>query len=597
MTAATTVREEEVRALFRQGGAILWAHVAVGTVVAGNAWSEGYRARAASWLAALLLMTLGRLAVHRQYRRRAMDTELATWGRRFVLGSAAAGVLWGAAGLLFFFAQDPQSQALLTFAIGGMLAAAAGTLACHLPAFYVFFVSALAPLTLRMMAEGNREHGAMAAMTLAYALAMHYVARNNHRSFTRAFELSQERAALIAELSRSRQELEQRVEARTAQLEQRSEALRRAQRLEAVGKLAGSLAHDFNNLLTVVLSNATTLKDGSTDEEHRHASADETLQAARRGAGLIRQLLSLTHRQRTEPRVFSMNQLVAGSSSVLRRLAGESVTLSVELGAEPSFVRADPAQMEQVLMNLASAACAAMPRGGRLWIRTIAGEGSVVKLSVEDDGDGRHEAPTSVDGACDQFPASAAEAFDRSLGLAVARTIIEEADGRFVVDASASRGTHFRVELPAVREPVTTAPPTQAPGVRATILAVDDEPSLRAVIRRSLTREGYDVLIAEDGERALALASRHLHEIDLLVTDVIMPGLSGPDLARRLRAERPRLGVLFISGYSFDESLPAIDSSDGIDYLAKPFDATTLSAKVRQLLGAVQERSGVRDVG
>ncbi len=587
--------------MYRQGSPVLYANVVVGGVVAAGAWNAAQRVQAAAWFAATLAVTAARAVLFRRYRRSAPDNaELVAWGRRFVLGTGAAGMLWGAAGIVFFQPHHAAAQALLTFAIGGMTAASAGTLSCHLPAFQAFFFLALAPLTARTFLEGGGEQAAMGILMLVYAVGIQYVAMNNHRAFDHAFRLGLENAELVAQLSRSQLELEQRVLARTTQLEQRSEALRRAQRLEVVGKLAGSLAHDFNNLLTVVLGNASTLKDASIDDEHRQAAADETLQAARRGAGLIRQLLSLTHRQRTEPRVFSVNQLVTGSQAVLRSLAGEGVTLRIELGPEPSFVLMDPAQMEQVLTNLASAACAAMPRGGELRIRTGTPSSETVSLSVEDDGEERRDsASTALDGAIDHLPATAAEAFDRSLGLAVARTIIAEAGGQFLVEASGTRGTHFQVTLPAAKQPLSVPPmPSGSPEkYTATILAVDDEPALRAVIRRSLVREGYQVLLAEDGERALAVARSYPHAIDLLVTDVIMPGVSGPELSRRLRAERPEVGVLFISGYSFEENIPVTDGGEGMGYLAKPFDATTLANKVRQLLDAIRQRDRERAGG
>jgi two-component system, cell cycle sensor histidine kinase and response regulator CckA len=595
MVLASQVRGEEIRALYRQAGAVLGANVVVGAVVAGTLWSDGHEVRVTLWFAAIVVLTLLRVGLQRGYINAApADSELEPWGRRFVWSSIASGLLWGACGFLFFESGQFASQALLTFAIGGMTAAASGTLSCYLPAFFGFFLLALGPLTARMFIAGDALHIGMGAMMIAYALGMQYVARNNHRSFARAFRLGLENSELVERLSRSQLELEQRVAERTVQLEQQAEALRRAQRLEVVGKLAGSLAHDFNNLLTVVLSNATLLKDAPSGDEHHRAAVDETLQAARRGAGLIRQLLSFSRRQRTEPRVFSMNQLVQGSEAVLRRLAGEAIATSVDLGPEPSLVDADPAQMEQVLVNLVSAACAAMPHGGKLQIEThtvAQAEGGRVVLSVEDSG--QRAAQRSLDAAFDPLPASAADALEQTLGLAAARAIIEQAGGTFTVDSERSRGTRFRVELPASRHTATVtpivglAPPLQA---GATILVVDDEASLRSVIRRTLAREGHQVLLAEDGERALSLARSHEQRIHLLITDVVMPGLSGPELAKLLLPERPDIGVLFISGYSFDAVIPVTDSAEGTGYLAKPFDGSALNAKVRQLLTALERK-------
>jgi two-component system, cell cycle sensor histidine kinase and response regulator CckA len=599
MALASKVRGAEISALFRQASAVLWANATVSAILAGTlllAPSDKPDTHVWLWLGAIAALTLARLGLQRSYRRaKPQDADLALWGARFVAASVGSGLLWGSAGFFFFEPGNVPAQALLTFAIGGMTAAAAGTLSCHLPAFFGYFVCALAPLTLRTFLEGGRLHLGMGTMMLAYAAGMQNVARTNHRAFSRAFRLGLENAALVEQLSRSQRELqegnqrlEERVALRTGQLEQHAEALRRAQRLELVGKVAGSLAHDFNNLLTVVLSNATLLKDSHTPSDQRHSAVDETLQAARRGAGLIRQLLSFSRRQRTEPQVFSLNRLVLESEPLLRKLAGDGIQTTIELDAEPSLVHADPAQLEQVLLNLVSAGCAAMPRGGTLRVKTErAGDAAsaCITLSVEDSGDGTP--PRALD-PVDPFPANAAEALDRSLGLTVASAIIEQSGGRFLVDSNPEQGTHFRVELPAAARGSEASPALSSaasrPAPPATILVVDDDASLRSVMRRTLLRAGFEVLLAEDGTRALALASSHPGRIDLLLTDVVMPGLSGPELARRLREQRPEIGVLFVSGYSFEENVPATDSATGTGYLAKPFDSTTLTAKVQHLL-------------
>jgi two-component system cell cycle sensor histidine kinase/response regulator CckA len=599
MALASKLRGEEISALYRQANAVLWANLAVGAIVGTTLWNDSRSVNVTAWLGAVILLTALRFALQRGYHAASPPRDMERWGRLFVVASTCSGVLWGSAGLTFFESSSPAAQALVTFAIAGMTAAAGGTLACHLPAFFGYFVCALLPLTVRTFLEGDAVHVGMGFMLLAYAFGMQYVARNNHRSFARAFRLALENEELIEQLSHSRSELQDRVIERTAQLEQQSEALRRSQRLEIVGKLAGSLAHDFNNLLTVVLSNTALLKEHA-DEEHRQAASEETLQAARRGAGLIRQLLSFSRRQRTEPRVFSLNQLVLGSESVLRRLAGEGIVTSVEAGSEPSFVLADPAQMEQVLINLVSAACAAMPHGGSLHIKTHTdvpvGATPRVLLSVEDSSDGH--GPRPRDGAFDPFPTNAAEALDQTLGLAVARAIIEQSEGTFEVAAESGRGTRFCVSLPASLQSPLPTPLVglSEVGSGATILVVDDEVSLRSVMRRTLSRDGFKVLLAEDGERALALSRSYASPIDLLITDVVMPGLSGPDLASRLLPERPNLGVLFISGYSFEEVIPVTDSSVGTAYLAKPFDSMTLSSRVRQLLEALERRESMKAV-
>jgi len=605
MRTPETVRSEEVRALFEQSATILWANVGVGAVVVGTLWNDEPRLRLLLWLSAVLAMSVARAAFQRRYRReRPADGEVESWGRRLVLASTVSGMLWGAAGVLFFARDSALSQSLLTFTIGGMTAAAAGTLSCHLPAFYGFFVFALGPLVARSLLEGDRIHLGMSAMLVAYALAMQRVARNNHGSFVRAFRLALENAQLLERLSLSQVDLqdtnrtlEHRVLERTKALEQQADALRQAQRLEVAGRLAGGLAHDFNSLLTVVINNATLMKESQALDEHGKLAADETLEAAERGAALIRHLLAFSRRKRPEPRIFELNQLAREWSLLFGRILGQGITSSVELAEQATSVYADPAQVEQVLVNLVANARSAMPAGGRLLIATAVGPaagelglrpGNYVQLIVEYSGTARAEG--DANGGFDPYFSFEGDSRKPGLGVTAAWAIAEQWGGRVQVDSEREQGARFRVFLPASAQQLSSVSPERRAESTArrsaTVLVVDDEPTLRSVIRRSLLREGYRVLVAEDGARALALAESHGPGIDLLITDVVMPGLTGLELAQRLQRERPGLGVLFISGFTFEESVPAADLQAGTAYLPKPFDTKVLAAKVRELLSA-----------
>jgi signal transduction histidine kinase/CheY-like chemotaxis protein len=609
MRPQETVRSEEIRALFSQGAPVLWANVGVSAVVVGMLWSVASRPALLGWFAAIVSMSVIRVGLHRQYLQRspdAADTE--AWGRRFVLGSVASGALWGTAGVAFFQPHSALSQSLLTFAIGGMVAAAAGTLSCHLPAFRGFSLLALAPLIVRSVIEGDRLHLGLAALLLAYAVGMQRVAGNNYRAFVRGFRLARENAELAARLERSRVELteanrtlEQRVAERTDELQVQSRALQAAQRLEVAGRMAGGLAHDFNSLLTVVLNNATLMKESQPLDEQGHLAADETLAAAQRGAALIRQLLAFSSRQRTTPRVFELNQLIGEWSGPIHHLLGEGIRTTIELSGHPSNVRADPTQTEQVLVNLVTNARAAMPNGGELRIATRvtpapAGAGlppgKYVELCVADSGASMSAA--EIARAFEVELSSDLEPRQRHLGLATVRAIVEHWEGKMLVESRAGGGTSFLVYFPITSEPVSAVSERKlkaaAPERGATVLVVDDEATLRSVMRRCLVREGFEVLVAPDGERAIALAKSHGAGIDVLLTDVMMPGLSGVELARRLMAERPELVVLFVSGYTFDEAMPIIDASRGTAYLPKPFDTKVLIDKVQELLAARPRR-------
>jgi signal transduction histidine kinase/ActR/RegA family two-component response regulator len=601
------VRSEGIRALFGQTAPILWANVAVAGIVVAVLWNDAAPARLLLWLAALTLLTGVRAAFQRRYFQARPDAaHVELWGRRFVLGSTCSGMLWGSAGVLFFEPESALSQSLLAFALGGMIAAASSALASHLPAFFGFSVFALGPLTVRAFMEGDRLHLGLGAMLLAYGIGMQRVARANHATFARAFELGITNAQLYEQLAASQVDLEEtnrtleeRVHDRSLELERQGEALRKAQRLELVGKLAGGLAHDFNSLLTVVLNNAALLKEHRALDEQGRLAADEMQEAAQRGAALIRQLLAFGGTRRAQPRVLVPDELVTEWAELLKRIIGAATSLEVSLGSGTAHVRVDPAHLEQVLVNLVADARAAMPHGGKLVIATRSlsapGDaelppGDYVELEVL----GSSNAGLKEDARVLAPYFLVDDARDRDASLAGVRGIVEGWGGRMLVDLETQAKTRVRVYVPVLPEPapVPAVRRQEAAGAAhgATVLVVDDEPTLRSVIRRSLIREGYSVLLAEDGERALELAQSHTGPIALLISDVVMPGVSGPELARRMRVDRPRLGVLLISGYTFEESMPATEGSQSIAYLSKPFDTKTLTAKVHALLQS--SRSG-----
>lgn len=600
MKAPGAVRTEEIRALFEQGSPVLWANVSVGGVVVGTLWGSIAPVRLVGWYAALVLMCVVRALFQRRFRLEAPPrSEIPAWGRRFVFGSTVAGVLWGGAALLFFAPGNLLAQGLLTFAIGGMAAAAAGTLSCHLPAFFGFFVPALSPLVLAALLEGGRFHYGMGAILVAYAVGMRRVALNNHRAYARALQLGVANTELLEALSASESELrdanrtlEHRVLERTKTLEQKDEALRQAQRLEVAGRLAGSLAHDFNSLLTVVINNASQLKASTGLDEHERLAAVETLEAGQRGAALIRQLLALSRRKRPEPRTFALNELLSEWLELLPRVLGEGVELELELASEAPYVTADPGYVEQALLNLVLGTRAATSGSGRLKLGTSAGEpgSATVELWVE------HPLATEdaeVAPSANPYLSFDADVRSRSVGFSSVWATAEQWGGSVQVDELGDR-LRYRVRFP---RGTTAAPPASArrgespsAAEAATVLVVDDEPTLRAVMRRALVRDGHQVLVAEDGARALKLAASHPHPIHLLLTDVVMPGISGLELARRLGHERPGLAVLYVSGFTFEEAVPPTDLARGIAYLPKPFDALVLTEKVREILAAVRAK-------
>ncbi|MGC4087150.1 MAG: ATP-binding protein [Polyangiaceae bacterium] len=611
MPQSDSIRDEKIRTLYAQTGPVLWANLIISLLVSVGLWQVTSHGLLIGWNSAIALMVLVRTEMRRrQSRSSARGESQSAWARPFIVASACAGLLWGVGSALIYDSGNALSQLLVVFAVGGMTAAAAGTLACYLPAFFAYLSCAMLPLTLRVLADGDLPHLAMGAMLLIYTLFMHRVATTNHRSIEQAFllafekvELSERLAQAQSTLEEANRTLEQRVVARTLELERQTEALRDAQRMEAVGRLAGGIAHDFNNLLTVVLSNSSILRAEAPRSPEEGQILQETQAAAERGADLVRQLLAFSRRQQMEKRVIDVNQLLAGLEPLLRRLIGAHIVLEVEQHKAPVLVRVDPTQLEQVVVNLVANARDAMPTGGKLRATATLVEapaeselapGVYGVVSVSDTGVGM-DADT-IKHAFEPFFTTKGLGLGTGLGLATVYGIVQQSGGQVRVESRPGQGSVFRVYLPqsaeamsAVNLPERARHATPRP---ATVLVAEDDPAVRAAIQRSLRGVGHRVLLAEDGKRALDLSRSYVDTIDLLITDVVMPNLNGGELSRQLLLERPGIRVLFTSGYSWGESLPPSDPSKGTDYLHKPFDTHTLRTKVAELLsGSRRERS------
>ncbi|MEZ5966160.1 MAG: response regulator [Planctomycetota bacterium] len=372
--------------------------------------------------------------------------------------------------------------------------------------------------------------------------------------------------------------------------------LRRAQKLEAVGKLAGGVAHDFNNLLTAVQSYAEVVREDSGDEEVR-AAALEILAAVDRGASLTRQLLTFSRQQVVSLATLDLTEVIADLASMLRRLLGADIVFN-ESHQGPAWVRADRSQLQQVLVNLAVNARDAMQRGGALTIATsvteLAGEaaqelavepGPYVELSVRDVGIGM--TPEVCARVFEPFFTTKAPGEGTGLGLATVYGVVRQSGGAIVLDSAPGQGTHVRIWLPRVAAPSTpttaTAAPEPAPATSATVLLVEDEPTIRDLVRHTLERHGYSVLAAADGAAARTAAHGHAGAIDVLVTDVVMPRMGGVELVRCLADEGRSVPVLFLSGHTPDANPRAMGTAASA-FLQKPFAREELLAAVAALV-------------
>ncbi|NNN04903.1 MAG: PAS domain S-box protein [Elusimicrobia bacterium] len=379
------------------------------------------------------------------------------------------------------------------------------------------------------------------------------------------------------------------------------EQFRQSQKMEAVGQLAGGIAHDFNNLLTIIGVAGETLLAQTAPDDARCALIAEMLDAGGRAAVLTRQLLAFSRRQILEPKIVSLNDVVADAERLLRRLIGEHVVLKTTAAPDLWLVKADLSQLTQILINLAVNARDAMPKGGQLRVETrnvsLAQDdclrlgdvvpGRYVELAVSDDGQGIQ--PTVQPRIFEPFFSTKPPGKGSGLGLSTVHGIVAQSHGAVAVESAPGRGATFRIYLPRADEG-QKAPRTDAGAAEAfahgaeTLLLVEDESGVRLVAGRVLRTCGYTVLEAADGEEALSVAAAHAGQIDLLVSDVVMPKLGGRELAERLRAVRPKCKILFMSGYTDDAALRDGVSSAEFAFLPKPFRPYELAEKVREVL-------------
>jgi signal transduction histidine kinase len=432
--------------------------------------------------------------------------------------------------------------------------------------------------------------------------------------------LSEEMAAYHQQRMAIEQELERRVEARTAQLSKANDQLRheiaeriraeealrkseaqlsQASKMEAVGRLSGGIAHDFNNLLSVILSYTSGLLDDLPADHPMREDLEQVRRAGQRAAELTRQLLAFSRRQVLELKVVNLNELLTSTKGLLHRLMGEDVQLTLELEPQLGLTRIDPGQFVQVIMNLAVNARDAMPQGGTLTLSTSnlakddvgapqmeSCSGPYVLLRAKDTGVGMDSATLSR--LFEPFFTTKGPGAGTGLGLATVFGIVKQSGGTIQVQSAPGQGATFEIYLPCYQgalQPETSGQvPLQRLNGDETILLTEDDEQVRHLVQRILQHKGYQVLVAARPEEAIALFQQHSGSIALLLTDVVMPQMSGRQLAEQLRVSRPGLKVLYMSGYTEDVALRHGLVESSVDFMAKPITPDTLLKRVRELL-------------
>jgi PAS domain S-box-containing protein len=380
------------------------------------------------------------------------------------------------------------------------------------------------------------------------------------------------------------------------------EQFRQAQKMEAVGRLAGGIAHDFNNLLMVIQGYADLLAERLNEGDPLRRNAEQIRAASQRAAALTQQLLAFSRKQILAPKVLNVHTVVTDLEKILRRVIGEDIELRTSSTADLWLIKADRSQVEQVIMNLAVNARDAMPTGGRLTIETanvefdmsisnpptVLAPGKYVMLAVSDNGCGMDEKVQAH--IFEPFFTTKEKGKGTGLGLATVYGVVKQSGGYIWVYSEAGRGTTFKIYLPRIEEENVPSTRERLPSATATprgsevILLAEDEKGVRELAREYLETSGYTVLVAEDGRAAIELASKHSGIIHLLMTDVVMPGIGGPEVAERIKILRPEIKVLYMSGYTDQAIMHQGVLQSGAILLQKPFTLAALASKLREIL-------------
>ena len=416
------------------------------------------------------------------------------------------------------------------------------------------------------------------------------------------YVLKQRLGRLVPSVQRALREREDRRERRRIEeaLTQSEKQFRQAQKMEAVGRLAGGIAHDFNNLLTVIMGYSHVLAAALGPHHPLYEKIEETQKAGERAAMLVRQLLAFSRQQPLEPKVLSLNAVVKNLELMLQRLIGSDIEVMLTLDPSDSHVCADQAQLEQVVMNLVVNARDAMPSGGTLMIETAHTElvtsppyhakplppGTYVRLSVKDSGIGMDRETQSH--MFEPFFTTKEQGKGSGLGLSTVFGIVTQLGGGIGVTSEVGHGTRFDLFFPRVsgetgKEPLELRPSSSAEGTES-ILLVEDDPGVRILVRDELRKLGYRVVEAPNGVEACLLVSQEMDRVDMLLTDIVMPGMGGRELAQHLSVIKPGLRILFMSGYTDDIGIFSGLPRETTGFLQKPFTPEKLAQTVRRIL-------------
>src|SRR5215470_7319178 len=600
IAAEIKIYTAQIRAVYCHIPMVLAVNVVNSALVALVLASYMEQARWWIFFGLVVALTAVRAAGWSCYRYRRRSLENTVWAGLATAGSALSGLLWGLSSTLLL-PDNIVEQTFFAFVIGGMCAGALVSLSYYLPVFIAYTYSSALPLAAGFLLDGRTVYVAMGCMTVVFVAAITFAAHQFNRTFVSGLRLNLDLSERTEELTKRTEEVSavnRRLEAEVAQREAAERQLHQAQKMESLGQLTGGIAHDFNNLLTAVLGDIELIEqDGVSDGERIRRLAGAARHAAERGATLTERLLAFSRRQALRPQRTDVNELVMATSELLRSTLGERITIETVLpsGLWPAFV--DPNQIENAVINLALNARDAMPDGGMLAIETrnvILDEvfktahpevevGQYVMLAVTDTGAGMP--PEVIERAFEPFYTTKPEG--TGLGLSQVYGFVGQSKGHITLESEPGAGTSVKIYLPrfvGVEKTAVKAPlATELAPMPATILVVEDDHDVREYIVSSLTQFGYSVLDAGEASTALSVMEHH-PEVDVLLTDVGLPGINGRQLAEEVSRRYADIKVLFVSGYAKDAIVHNGVLDPGVELLSKPFTINRLRRKIAQVL-------------
>ncbi len=596
MTSEADIRAVRVRVVFQQTPVTMIVAVINASIMAAVLVAVEHDGRAYAWFAAVFVLAMLRLRLWWAYRRAMPQPDQSrTWEILGACGALASGLVWGG-GSVLLFPQSETYQLLWAFLIGGMCAGAAAFHSAHLMTVLAYIVPACLPLAIRFAADGSGRSLAAAAMIAVFLASLTVLSMRASRRFGRIFRLQLDLAQRTSELDATNASLR----AEMAEHRATEITLRHAQKMEAMGQLTGGIAHDFNNLLTTVLGSLGLLaKQLPPDDQQAMRLLDTAVKGAKKGAALTQRLLAFGRRQALEPGVVDVQRLVLGMADLLRSSLGAGVRIETHfpMGLAPAHVDAN--QLELALLNLAVNARDAMPEGGELTIAAREEQvkpgaaaglplGSYVVLSVSDTGEGMDEA--TLTRAMEPFFTTKEIGKGTGLGLSMVHGLAAQSGGRLVLHSRQGAGATAELWLPraetAAIPSVPASEPAQArPAGTRTVVVVDDDPAVLTSMAAMLQELGHATIAVASGKEALSIL-RAGAKVDLVVTDYVMPGMTGVELAEKLHELRPELAVLLATGNT--ELQRAV--APKLERLLKPVSLKSLAQAVE---GCLNQQTGM----